>query len=42
MLLSMIYGVPLGGIRRVKSEISSTRRGLHMSTKKERFHLRSK
>ena len=41
-LLSSIYGVPSVGIRRVKNESSSTRRWLHVSTKKEGFHLRSK
>ena len=41
-LLSSIPGVPSVGIRRAKSESSSTRRGLHVGTKKEGFHRRSK
>ena len=41
-LLSSIYGVPLFGIRRVKSESLSTQRELHVGTKKERFHRISK
>ena len=41
-LLSLIYGVSSIRIRRAKSESSSTRRGLRVGIKKERFHRRSK
>ena len=37
LLLSSIYGVSTIGIRRAKKEISSTRRGLCMSTKNTGF-----
>ena len=40
--LSSILRVLLVEIRRVKSESSSTRRGLRMCTKSEGFHRRSK
>ena len=40
--LSPILGVPPVGIRRAKSESSSTQRGLPVGTKKEGFHQRSK
>ena len=41
-LLSPIPGVLSVGIRRAKSESSSTRRGLRVGTKNEGFHRRSK
>ena len=41
-LISSILGVPSIGIRRAKSESSSTRRGLRVGTKKEGFHQISK
>ena len=41
-LLSPILGVSFVGIHQAKSESSSTRRGLRVSTKKEGFHRRSK
>ena len=41
-LLSSILEVLPIGIRRAKSESSSTRRGLHVHTKKEGFHQKSK
>ena len=37
-LLSSIYGVLTVGIRWVKNEKCSTRRGLHVSTKNKGFH----
>ena len=37
-LLSSIYGIPSVGIRRAKSESSSTRIGLRVGTKNEGFH----
>ena len=40
-LISSIYRVLLVRIRRVKSESSSTRRGLCVGTKNEGFHRRS-
>ena len=36
-LLSLIYGVSIVGIRRAKNKSSSTRRGLHVSTKNTGF-----
>ena len=40
-LLYSIFGILPVGIRRAKSESSSTRRGLRMGTQKEGFHRRS-